>query len=99
METKNKNTQEKDYLDMPQTELYELARQKGIPGKSGMNREDLIHALETYQRPTDPHSDLHRMDMHQLHEIAKEKGVEHLWDMPKEELIEHIRNKEKRFKD
>jgi transcription termination factor Rho len=96
METNNKNDlKNKNYLDMPQSELYELARQKGIPGKSAMNKEELIHALETYEKATDPHSDLHRMDMYELHEIAKEKGVEHLWDMRKEELIEHIRYKEK----
>ena len=92
---KKANLKKEDYLEMPVHELYELAREKGVPGKSGMNKEELIHALETYEKATDPHSDLHRMDMDQLHKIAKEKGVEHLWDMKKEKLIEEIRNKEK----
>jgi hypothetical protein len=94
MKTDNKNSK-KDYLEMSESELYELARKKGIPGKSGMNKEELIHALATYEKATDPHSDLHRLDMEQLHKIAKEKGVEDRWDLPKEKLIEHIRGKEK----
>ena len=92
---KKSNLKKEDYLDMPIHELYELARERGVPGRSGLNRQELIHAPETYEKPTDPHSELHRMDMEQLHKIAKEKGVQNLWDMKKEELMEEIRNKEK----
>ena len=95
MKTDNNSKKREDYLKMPESELYELARQKGIPGKSGMNKEELIHALETYEKATDPHSDLHRLNMDELHKIAKENGVENMWDMKKEDLIEHIREKEK----
>jgi hypothetical protein len=96
MEAKNNNTLRKeDYLNMPKADLYQLAREKGVPGKSFMNKKQLIHALETYEERIDVHSSLHRMDMYEIQTIAKEKGVEHMWDMNKEELIEHIRNKEK----
>ena len=94
MKTEKINTS-KNYLRMSMDELYEIARQKGVPGKSGMNKEELIHAIETYEKRTDPHSQLHTKDMEELREIAKESGVQNLWKMNKEELIENIRNKQK----
>lgn len=79
-----------NYQDMTREELYELAREKGIPKKSDMNKEELIHALETYQPPQGLHAELHKKTLEELYQLAKEKNISKKWDLDKEELIQAI---------
>ncbi len=37
----------KDYEDRSKRELYDKARQVGVPGRSRMTKQELIHALRT----------------------------------------------------
>jgi hypothetical protein len=50
METRSKNTGNRKYQQMPESELHSLADKKEVPFRSSMNKEQLIQALETYEQ-------------------------------------------------
>lgn len=82
---------EKQYYEMTREELEEAAKEQGVPGRSTKSKEELIHALETWQgRPQDEHSELHRKDLDELRRIAERKNIPDIWEMDKEQLITAI---------